>query len=150
MRNYEIIPFSSVGPVSFGMSRAQVRSAMGACTNSFFKTPTDTRPTDAWHNNSFQVFYNEALGTVEFIELSSSAEFAATCAGVSVFETPATSVIESLERVAAVDTSDPEYGYSFVFPSLELSFWRPIVEDPEGFYFSTVGLGQSGYFSNAA
>jgi hypothetical protein len=77
-----------------------------------------------------------------------------TYKGISVFETEA----EELIRLIALDTpyngGDPELGYSFVFPRLELSLWRPVIpesiDDENGKYFSTIGIGRKGYYSNGA
>jgi hypothetical protein len=82
---------------------------------------------------------------------------------------PAEEIISWLTRETPYDDSDSESGYSFIFPQLELSLWRPsrpedvepIEEDAseadrayfwEEFerarYFATVGLGMPGYYSN--
>lgn len=46
-----------------------------------------------------------------------------------------------------LDTTDPELGYSYTFPKLELSFWRPDNDDEETPYCATVGLGRAGYYA---
>ena len=149
MKNFEVIPLQGVLPVALGMTRGQVHSELGRCTSSFQKTPASVQPTDAWFNNSFQVFY-AADETVKYIELSSNKGFAVSCMGVSVFNTQVTSLIEHFEQHAEVDTSDPEHGFSFIFPSLELSLWRPEIEGRRALYFSTIGIGRLGCYSNAA
>ena len=149
MKNYEIIPLHSVGPVALGMSRSQVHAVLGACTRSFQKASGSVQPTDTWHNSAFQVSYSPDE-TVEYIELSRANDFSVACSGMAVFDTPVALLIKRLEQLAAVDTSDPEYGYSFMFPSLELSFWRPVKEDPELSFFSTIGIGRRGYYGTAA
>ena len=54
-----------------------------------------------------------------------------------------------LAEHALFDASGPELGYSYVFPALDLSVWRPIVperpEDPEGISFESIGIGESVY-----
>lgn len=44
------------------------------------------------------------------------------------------------------DDDDPELGFSYIFPSLELAFWRPGDDDDEEPHFATVGIGVRGYF----
>ena len=148
MKNYEVIPLQGVFPVALGMTRGQVHSELGRCASSFHKTASSAQPTDAWFNNSFQVFY-AADETVKYIELSCNKEFSVSCMGVSVFNAQVTSLIERFEQYAAVDTSDPEHGFSFIFPSLELSLWRPEIEGERALYFSTIGIGKLGCYSNA-
>ena len=57
------------------------------------------------------------------------------------------------ERAALLKraSEDPEVGYSYIFPSLELSVWRPPLpnntSDPDGRCFRTIGVGRKGYYS---
>jgi hypothetical protein len=149
MKTYEAIPLHGVGPVALGMARSQVHGQLSTCTSSFHKVPVSAQPADAWYNNAFQVFY-DPNETVEYIELSRTKDFSVACLGVSVFNTPVISLIEHFMQFSAVDTSDPEYGYSFIFASLELSLWRPVREGSEATYFSAIGVGRRGYYGNAA
>ena len=59
------------------------------------------------------------------------------------FEMPADELVAFITRLAAFDSSDFELGYSYIFPNLELSVWRPDKEQP---YFSTIGIGCRGYY----
>ncbi|WP_244170753.1 hypothetical protein [Xanthomonas citri] len=61
--------------------------------------------------------------------------------------TPASRLVEKFLTVTPFDPFDKELGYSYVFPALELALWRPDMEEPQGKYFSTVGIGCVGYFS---
>jgi len=142
---YQAIPLQGVGPITFGMARHEVHAQLGRNPRSFQKAATSAQTVDAWHNNAFQVFYGPT-GTVEYIELSRTNDFELSCCGVSVFDTPASSVIKHFIQYAATDVLDQEYGSSIVFPSLELSLWRPTTAP----YFSTAGVGMRGYYSNAA
>jgi hypothetical protein len=146
MKHYDVTPLKSVGPVSFGMARADVLAAMGAPSSSFRKTQDSVHPTDAWHGNSFQVFYCGTTPVVQFIELSQSDETVVRLFEHPVFGTPAAELVEHIASLAAVDQSDPEHGYSYIFPVLELCLWRP---NQEELHFSTVGAGQAGYFASA-
>jgi hypothetical protein len=148
---YEVNPIIGVGSVKLGMSRADVRSIMNADPHTFKKTPTSKHDTDAWHNSGFQVFYRGEVPTVEFIELSRDSGIVALYKGIDVFNTVASKLIKKISEDDVYDASDPELGYSYLFPNLEMSLWRPIkpesLEDDEGKYFSTIGVGVEGYYS---
>jgi len=66
--------------------------------------------------------------------------------GLPVFSTPAPVLIAAVGRHAKHDDDDPELGFSYIFPSLELAFWRPGDDDDEEPHFATVGIGVRGYF----
>jgi hypothetical protein len=149
MRAYVVNPGVGVGPVRLGMHRDEVRAAMGQEPERFLKAGTSRYETDAYHDSAFQVFYEGDEPRVEFIELSGHGGFVAFYRGKDVFGTEASDLVEFIARDAPVDDRDPEFGYSFVFPSLELSLWRPVLpeDDPDGEFFSTIGVGVEGYFS---
>lgn len=149
MKALEVSPLVGVGSVKLGMSRDEVHAVMGAPPVSFKKVPTSRHPTEAWHQSGFQVFYGGIEPRVEFIELSANCGFEVRCLGQPVFQTPASKLVKQLATISPFDQSDRELGYSYVFPALELAVWRPVMEEPEGKYFSTVGIGCAGYFSGA-
>ena len=154
MKSYEIVPHVGVGPVRLGMSREDVRRVMPAPCESFLKTPDDAYETDAFHDSGFQVFYSGDSPAVAFIELSRDSGFTATYRGLDVFATQADQLVAHVALDGPFDRNNPELGYSFVFPHLDLSVWRPIVpespEDAEGHEFATIGVGVPGYFSERA
>ena len=147
---YEVVPHVGIGPVRLGMTRAESRAALGQEAREFLKGPGDEVTTDAFHASSFQVFY-DASERVEYIELSKSPEVEPIVFGEKILQITADDAVELVQRHAAFDESNPELGYSYVFPALELALWRPVVpeseDDEEGRTFSTVGVGVSGYFS---
>ncbi len=146
---YEVIPLKGIGPVLLGMSREEVHLAMGMPTCSFKKCPAAPNLTEAYHKGGFQVFFDEH-DRVEYIELSSLDDsFTAVYKGKEVFQTKAEDLVDFISQDAPFDPEDPEIGYSYVFPQLELSVWRPCLpeDDPEGEYFSTIGVGRRGYYS---
>ena len=147
MKNFVVVPMLGVDPVRLGMSRAQVHSALGVPEESFKKVSGSKYPTDAWFECGFQVFYSDADFTVNYIELSKDSNFNAALFGMDVFSTPTEELIARVQTRAALDESDPELGFSYIFPTLELSFWRPVPEEPEGRFFSTVGVGAQGTYS---
>ncbi len=107
-------------------------------------------PIDAYLQSSFQVFFDDS-GRVEYIELSRAKQLDAFYKGVNVFNTKADDLVSFIQKNADYDATSRELGYSYAFPTLELSVWRPTMpeshEDEEGRYFSTIGIGTRGYFS---
>lgn len=147
-RSYEVVPFRGVGPVRLGMSRAESRAAMGQQPDEFRKGPKDGPLVDAYHASSFQVFF-DATDRVEFIELSRSQDIEARYEDVPVLALPAAEAIAFMASKAAFNEDDPELGFSYEFPSLELAIWRPDEDEetPEGRTFATIAIGRPGYFS---
>jgi len=68
MKTYLITPYVSAGPIRFGMSRADVRDAMGYTPREFHKTRQSTQKTDAFDKDGINVFYgdNGSVNAVEF------------------------------------------------------------------------------------
>ncbi len=150
---YIIEPGLGVGPVRLGMTPDEVLGAMDQKPDSFSKSDDSRHETDAFHQSCFQVFYDGDVPEVVYIELSSGVDFDAFYAGTDVFKTPANDLVSLISQTTPLDENDPELGYSFTFPNLELSLWRPVMpdseDDPEGRFFSTVGIGITGYFSRS-
>jgi hypothetical protein len=148
---YEVIPLKGVSPVLLGMSREESHAAMGVSPKTFRKSSDDASLTDAYDEATFQVFFDEK-DAVEYIELSSGGAIPVLYKGLPVFETQADELIEIISQDAPYDENDPELGYSYIFPLLELSLWRPAIseDEEEGRYFSTIGIGRKGYYSDGA
>ena len=147
---YEVIPRVGIGPVSLGMTREEVRRVMPGPCESFRKGLNAQHETDAFHKNGFQVFYGGDLPVVEYIELFRESGFRVVYRGVDVFATPAADVVAHVSDDAPFDAAHWELGFSYIFPDLDLSLWRPVVPEspdgPEGREFSTVGIGVAGYY----
>jgi len=147
----EVTPLVGIGPVLLGMTREQARTAMGVPPHPFRKRATGPE-VDAFHTNAFQVFYAVERPVVEFIEVSRGAAVEPWLNGFNVFEAPAADLVSRLSRTWAVDDQDPEVGYSYIFPAVELAWWRPTIpeddSDPEGHFFSSVAVAVRGYFSD--
>lgn len=144
MEHFEIKPLVGIGPVRLGMTREESRRAMGRTPDSFQKSPTDPPTTDAYFESAFQVFFDEH-DRVEYIELSGpAAPFAALYRGKDVHRASGKDVVALVSKDGAYDPDDPELGSAYLFPSLELSLWRPEADEP---FFATVGIGRRGYFS---
>ena len=144
IRTYEIFPLTGVGSVNFGMHRNEVQTVMPEISVPFRKTRLSKVETDAYHEAGFQVFYNTDTLCVEYIELSRGCTFKAELYGIDPFEKEAGELIEFLSEIDTFDESNPELGYSYIFPTIELSIWRPVTNQK---YFSTLGIGRKGYYS---
>jgi len=135
------------------MSRDEVRRAMPEPSKPFRKAPTSRHETDAFHQNSFQVFYEGDQPVTEYIQLSRSLVTRAFYRDLDVFATPADDVVAYITRDSAFDQNDPEIPYSYLFRGLQLSLWRPVIPesttDTDGRYFSAIGIGRRGYYDVA-
>jgi hypothetical protein len=145
---YTIQPHQGVGPIQFGMRRAEVRAAMRLLVEKFHKGG-EASLVDAYLDSCLQVFYDQA-DTVEYIELSGNGSVTAIYNDLDVFASSAEQVVQHIGQHAAFDTSAPELGFSYIFPDLDLSVWRPhLPEDgADGQYFATIGIGKPGYYSS--
>jgi len=66
---WAIRPLQAVGPVDFGMLRADVRRAVGAKFREFVKSPNrPSNTTDAFEELLVHVYYAASSGTCEFVE----------------------------------------------------------------------------------
>lgn len=146
--SYDVEPLERLGNIQLGMSRAEVRQLLGQPQS----TNGSRNHVDIYLDGSFQVFYSPE-STVEFIEVTKEAGVPVQLAGVDVFQTPAQEVLHLVSSRSEFDQNDPVVGYSYVFPDLELSLWRPDDAEPqqgkEQVFFSALGIGARGYFSEA-
>jgi hypothetical protein len=154
---YEVVPHEGVGPVRLGMTREAAREAMERAGVPLPPVRVET-PVDVYHDAGFQVSY-DASGIVEYIELSRGGAFVARYGGVDVFTTPADELVALVAKTTSYDPDDPEPGYTYLFPALDLSLWRPVLpEDCEeedqpdeydcGRVFTTIGVGRQGYYAS--
>ncbi|MFK7970276.1 MAG: hypothetical protein AB8F95_07910 [Bacteroidia bacterium] len=145
MKVYEVEPLQGIGEIQLGMARDEARKAMP-------ETPDISGArdhVDNYHGGGLQVFYDQD-NKVEFIELLRGSGFSAATHGINVFEKTAQEVIDVITEVSEYNQDDLEVGYSYVFPDLELSLWRPNIpeeNEEEGKFFSTIGIGVQGYYS---
>ena len=149
---YEAIPHLGFKPVQLGMAHEEVRRVMRGQFQAVRRVPGDRYETDCFHSGGFQVFYRGESPVVEYIELSRGCGLRALYKGVDVFGTLADEVVAHVSRDAQFDANDPQLGFAFVFPDLELNLWREDLpespDDDEGREFSTIGLGVKGYYSS--
>ena len=70
--------------------------------------------------------------------------------GTAVLQLHAAEAVEFMSARAPFNSEDPELGFGYEFPSLEMAIWRPNDDatTPEGRTFATIGVGRPGYFSD--
>jgi hypothetical protein len=145
MQTLDIQPTVGVGPIRFGMTRAEVRKHLGSPDG-------DEEDDREWYLEDLAIDF-DVEGKVAFIEIAESENFRAVLNGECLHELDADSAVAHVERSAPYDANAPEPGYTYVFPLLQLSLWRPVVpdttqdaDDPTGRRFEAVGVGPTGYF----
>jgi len=154
MSDYVVTPLVGIGPVRLGMTRETVLKAMPLPSRPFRKRKSSQHETDSFHDAGFQVFYAGEEPQVEFIELSRGTGFRALFRDLDVFAETAEELAEIISRDAPYDSQWREFPYAYIFRSLQLSLWRPVLpnspSDLEGRFFSTIGIGREGYYDDVA
>lgn len=141
MTSIDIIPLKSAGHVKLGMTRSEVFQTIG-------KPTRNLQQKDAYQTNDvfFSLYYDQN-DKLEYIEYSGLGNAKILFNGIDIFKTPATDLIDQIVKQTGYqfDPNEKEIPYCYVFPELELSFWRPVVpeneHDEDGKYFMTVGIG---------
>lgn len=139
---YVIEPHGGVGPVRFGMSRAEMRTAMPAVPTAFGRGPAEN-PVDAWDDFALQVFY-DADDRVEYIEVERDDALQPVLFGEAVLTL---SVHQALAHVCRHGDDQPEgdeLPYAYVFPALDLVLWRPHAGEEDVGCFASLGVARQG------
>ena len=139
--NLEIIPHIGIGPVKLGMSREQVKVALGEPNYS-----GSNKNSDYYFDNSLQVEFFE--GKADFIGLSYSDAYIALYQRQNVFDIEASKLFN---LVAKNETNKHNYDSSkYVFPEQIVTLWDSDEQyDRIGFeervVWAQVGLGSKSY-----
>lgn len=144
MKTFEIKPKIGVGPIRIGMTRAEVREHLGQ--------PEADDDKREWYLEDMAINFDPS-GKVTFIELAESENYKATLNGKCLHDLDADEAVSHVQKIAPYDENDPEFGYTYLFPDLQISLWRPVIPDSEqdpndstGRRFEAVGVGGDGYF----
>lgn len=147
---FDLVPHVGAGEVRLGMSRSEVRRLLGDPVMSYQKVP-GTPLRDSYFAD-LQVAYDRE-DRVEYIELNGPGDVDAVFHGRSLLFLPADEVLDWMKRFAEYDPDDPEPGYSYVYPDLDMSVWRPVLpenpEDDNGRFFQSVGIARAGYYARS-
>ena len=134
---FEIKPLESVGKVKFGMSKNETNILLGL-PNSINEN------VHYYFNNCLQIHFEHDL--VSFIEIANSSELKVNLMDLNIFEMTVENLIPEINNFYELDHTDPEKGYSYIFPKIEVSFWRSVIQE-NGSYFESIGIGKQGYYS---
>ena len=117
--DYTIEPLSGIGPLRFGMSRAEVRRAAASPVEEFWKSPDDEAPTDAFDELGFHAYYDRRH-RLEAVELFTPAK--PSWRGRDLLTLPAG---ELRELLAAGDPDLEEEEEGLTAPGLGLGAYAP-------------------------
>lgn len=141
--NLEIYPHVGVGPIAFGMTREDVRRAVGQAARTFLKGPYATIPMDSFDNLGIHVSYKKPE-TCNAIELVSAAN--PTFQGQRLMERPFDQLrqwFETIDDNVVFDDSgftSFKYGIGLYAPS-----WKERPPDP----VEAVIIFEKGYYDDS-
>jgi len=146
-----VTPHVGAGVVLLGMTMSEVQNSIGAPCQSPDPVWGSTGSLRAgWHENALTILFSPRA---DYIEISRGTELDPEFLGIRVFEDAADSVVAQLvAKGYTFDRDDPELGYSYVFPGIDGSLWRPTIPsdpgDSDGQHFSSLGIGIRGYYAH--
>jgi hypothetical protein len=140
-RAFTIQPHQGAFPLTLGMSRPEVHELLG-------KPGSVSRNIEWFFENGLQIEYKQ--GRTVFIQVSRGCGLTARYKGVDLLKLPATKAVALVSKEADYDGEHWELGYTYRFPKLALTLWRPVMpsnsKDPNGRYFDTVAVAVEGYW----
>lgn len=139
---YAIEPHGGVGPVRFGMSRADVRQAVPAVPTAFGRGPGES-PVDAWHDFVLQVFYDED-DRVEYVEVERDERVRGVLYGEAVLALPVDRALAHVCRHGHDQPETAQLPYAHVFGALDLALWRPHDGEEDTGCFASLGVARRG------
>ncbi|RRJ61770.1 hypothetical protein EHV15_01350 [Paenibacillus oralis] len=111
MDNLNIIPGQSIGDIKLGMTKTQAENAIKSHADLFAKIEYDSN--DKIH--FIEIGYGEAD------------RYRCLYRDIDLFNTKVTELVEILDQVSPYDRNDSELGYTYNFPEMGLSLWRPVI-----------------------
>lgn len=119
-----IIEPGAIGTIKLGMTKIEVE----ACYQEYITKYQKEYHTTNYIKNAFRVNF-DANERVDFIEISSSLKDDFNCLfkNIDVFNTKADDLVNLIDKFAAYDRNHKELGYTYFFPAIGLSLWRPII-----------------------
>ncbi|MCM3472222.1 hypothetical protein [Brevibacillus borstelensis] len=119
-----IIEPGAIGTIKLGMSKDEVE----ACIQEYARKYQKEYHVRNYFKNVFRVEY-DVNERVDFIEIPSSLkdEFNCLFYDIDVFNTKADDLVNHIDRISEYDRNHRELGYTYFFPELGLSLWRPII-----------------------
>jgi hypothetical protein len=144
---FVIEPHKGIGPITFGMDRAEVVIAMAICGGG--QPEKRGSETDCFFDNAFQVSFGDN-GKADFIEVWSGITADVLFDGRDVFDLHADELLRCIRFREQEDHELSEPGDSYTFSGLILTLWdRDEQYDYKGGeqrpIFATVGVGAPTY-----
>lgn len=166
---FDITPHQGAGKILLGMSREEIISILGppevASEKTILEYEDFSIPVPAkigYFNNELQISFNDNE-EAELIEISGRGTTISEVFlnHLDLFNTPAPDLVREICETFDTDFDHEaeEIPYSFIFPTLDLAVWRPVLpekdelkneipEADEGKYFWTVAIGNKGYYQH--
>ncbi|MCA9030342.1 MAG: hypothetical protein KDA66_06000 [Planctomycetaceae bacterium] len=141
MRQFNVIPRKSIGPVELGMTRQQIRGLLGepsAVQVAYEKWGIEFPDKDFFYNNAFQVSYDSGLHA-DFIEAAADPAYRVTFDGIPVHDSEPSLLVDAISKHASIDREEREYPLNLWFPDIGLNLYR---EHSEFDKFETIGISK--------
>lgn len=136
---FAVTPFVQAGPVRFGMTRSEVRSALPGDFQSFRRTPLAE---ECDHFEALGLFaYYDADGRLEAVEFTLPAT--PTLDGARLLDLTLGDASRSLQAIA-----DPEDDACLLAPDYGISFWVPDRDDGPRSRAESVLAHRVGYYDD--
>jgi len=126
-----IEPRKGIGHIQLGMTQAEVEERLQNYTDQY-EIPYEKNP-KCYHvegaiRSCFKIEY-DAAGKVTFIQIASELKNVLQCVFLDfdVFRTKAEDLVAKIDKLSPYDRDHWELGFTYDFPSLGLSFWRPVI-----------------------
>lgn len=127
MNKFNLIPKSSIGNISLGMSRDMVHEILG---NKYFEMFREGVLSDSYDDILLKVCYEKDI--VNFIEISNDSGTNVFYDNINIFQTKADDLVAYLKQYSDyLDTSDAEWGFAYIFEELGISLYRTGVTKEE-------------------
>jgi len=126
-----IEPGTGIGQIRLGMTKTEVEEWLRSYTDRYEIT-REQNP-QRYHlegtiRSCFQCEFDEE-GKVSVIQISSGLKDVLHCEfmGIDVFRMKAEELVAQIDQLSPYDREHGELGYTYEFPALGLTFWRPVI-----------------------
>ncbi|MBB6049026.1 hypothetical protein [Armatimonas rosea] len=129
MAVFDIVPQKGIGPVRLGMSREESRVALAEYGAPLSYQRSDDEPASDFYGALCLRVDFDTNGKAAFLEASPVVGNPFLLHNVDIFATPMDDLAEAIAAYTPIDEDDPEYGYTYHFPSWGLTLWRSVLPD---------------------
>lgn len=136
MQAWQVRPFDGLGPLGFGLSRAEIHALLGDGFKTFAKQPASVAVTDAYEDLGLHLYYDSAE-RLEFIEAFEPTD--PIYSGVHLLRSERTLVLQELQESGHMPRFD-DGGY--FYDELGFALYAPIER------IEAVSLFRPGYYQS--